>query len=179
MHGRTASYASSEHAYQALRSLNLATAREFELGGSITMEVFRTWPVGKGVIKDIYEQKQAYWGERRCRGIAPKMISNLSPGVAKQVFGLDLSAHESREGSLEAELLIWRPILVAKFTQHLPMLSVLKDTAPALLVEAGRFPNPSQYWSAYLEKAENKLIGKNMMGRILTTVREELLHPDE
>lgn len=176
MRGRTASYASSEHAYQALRSLNDRTAREFELGGSITMEVFRTWPVGKGVVvKDVYEQKHAYWGERKaCRGIAAKMISNLAPSVAKEVFGLDLSPREGRpDGALEAELLIWRPILLAKFAQHPPMLQALLRTAPAALVEFGRFRNPTQYWSAFVDGP--RLIGKNMMGRLVSAVRDELL----
>ena len=81
--------------------------------------------------------------------VAPKMISNLSPSVAKEVFGLDMAHNEScGDGDLQAELLIWQPILVAKFTQNPPMGKVLKDTAPALLVESVRFLQPAQYWSA-------------------------------
>ena len=179
MRGRSASYASSEHAYQALRSLNEKTAREFEIGGLVTMEVFRTWPKTKGVVQDIYEQKQTYWGEKKgCRGIAPKMIANLKPKVAKEVFGLDMTPREARAETLEGELIIWGPILTAKFSQHPPILLVLLRTAPTMLVEFGRFRSASQYWSAFVDEANDKLIGKNMMGRILMAVRQELLLAD-
>ncbi len=140
------------------------------------MEVFRTWPSSQWDIKDVYTKKHAYWGvTRACRGIAPRMIAELPPSVAKEVFGLDMSPYDKdREGAFEAEMLLWRPILLAKFTQNPPMLQILRSTAPALLVDYARFRKTTQYWSGFLDAKEGRIIGKNMMGRILTALRDEL-----
>lgn len=175
MRGRTATYATSEHAYQALRSLNKRTAREFEIDGSVNMHIFHTWPKSKTTIEDIYNKKHAYWiVAKNSPGIAPKMIAKLKPALAKQIFSLDISPNEHRAETLQGELLIWRPILTAKLTQNTPILQVLVQSAPSILVEFGRFRVASQYWSAYVDVPNDKLIGKNMMGRLLMTMREEL-----
>ncbi len=144
------------------------------------MEIFRAFPVCKGknekcTIINMYVKKESYWGARGCRGIAAKMVGYLPPPVAKAALSLDLATHEARSGGLDAELPIWRPILVAKFMQNRDIGRELMKTAPALLVETGRFRKPNQYWSAFVVKEgkSNKLIGQNMTGRLLTAIRDE------
>jgi predicted NAD-dependent protein-ADP-ribosyltransferase YbiA (DUF1768 family) len=194
LRGATCDYDSSEHAYQALRSLDAATARAFETGGSVSMEVFRAFPVCKGkgnryTVEDLYLKKEAHWGKRGCRGIAAKMVVGLSAEVAQAALGLRLMGrqHSERRETLEAEWAVWEPILRAKFSQNTGIRSVLLGTAPGLLVEAGRFKQATQYWSAFVEKKIHhdddeggggggrggfRLIGHNMMGRLLMRVRE-------
>ena len=178
MRGTTARYDTAEHAYQALLSLDAATAREFEAGGRVSMAVFRAFPACKSmrtrdVLTDFYERKEGYWGAQKgCRGIAPKMVANLPRDVAAKALGLRLAPRHAPIDTYEQQRALWRPIHAAKFAQNARLATVLRATAPARLVEAGRFRQSGQYWSAFIDGPH--LIGHNVMGRILTDLRDAL-----
>ena len=189
MRGATATYDSAEHAYQALHSLDAQTAREFESGGRVSMDVFRAFPVVKGSSKaanpqfkvvDMHDKKEAHWGRQKgCRGIAAKMVANLPPAVAAAALGLNMMGRAlAVRDTFAAQYALWRPIHVAKFTQNPRIDAVLRATAPTLLVEQGRFRQSAQYWSAFIDKTASspgapRLIGRNMMGLLLTAVRDD------
>jgi predicted NAD-dependent protein-ADP-ribosyltransferase YbiA (DUF1768 family) len=189
MRGATATYDSAEHAYQALHSLDAQTAREFESGGRVSMDVFRAFPVVKGSSKaanpqfkvvDMHDKKEAHWGRQKgCRGIAAKMVANLPPAVAAAALGLNMMGRAlAVRDTFAAQYALWRPIHVAKFTQNPHIDAVLRATAPTLLVEQGRFRQSAQYWSAFIDKTASspgapRLIGRNMMGLLLTAVRDD------
>jgi hypothetical protein len=50
--GRTCTYVTSEHAYQATKAKDLNTAMAFEKGGVVAMTAFKAWPIAKnGAVK--------------------------------------------------------------------------------------------------------------------------------
>lgn len=49
--GRTCTYETSEHAYQATKAADLHTALQFEVGGMVSMLAFKRWPVRRGIVK--------------------------------------------------------------------------------------------------------------------------------
>ena len=51
LRGQTCTYETSEHAYQATKALDLATACQFEVGGFVSMTAFKSWPVRRGLIQ--------------------------------------------------------------------------------------------------------------------------------
>ena len=186
--GVTAVYPSSEHAYQALRSLNRATAHQFERGGCLSdWSVYAAWPVltssSSASFKrvDMAEAKRKFWGEARgCIGIIAKMAVGLPPRVAKEALGLDLIPPASdRRLTLEQDLSVWLPILTAKYRANPPHRRALLGTGTGtVLVESGRFRKPEQYWTAYIDKEANTLIGLNRMGSLMRIVRALLAHEE-
>jgi predicted NAD-dependent protein-ADP-ribosyltransferase YbiA (DUF1768 family) len=92
LRGKVCSYDTSEHAYQALSAGNLESARMFESGGIVSMEIFRSWPKEEAtriVRTDMYAHMMKQWGEKG-PGISAKMVSNLRPHVARAAFGMAL-----------------------------------------------------------------------------------------
>jgi hypothetical protein len=178
LRGRRATYRTAENAFQALRACNLESARAFEIDGLLSNldAAFSFFPVvtGRGAEftrVDMRDVKTSYWGARRCSGILPKMVADLPPQVSKAAFGLDLVATHAPGA---ASRNVWLPILMAKFTQSAPHRHALLGTGNAPLVEQGRFPDPKQFWSAYVDRVTDRLVGTNRMGVILGDVRARL-----
>jgi hypothetical protein len=183
MAGHTGVYPTSEHAYQALRSLNLATARAFEVGGRLaSWDVYRAWPASRTTTSktaDMRDRKVAHWGRLGCSGIIPKMAVNLSPRTAKALLGLDLVEPNGRHHTLEQDFAIWLPILMAKYRANPPHRRMLLDGTggdDTILYEHGRFSAPDQHWTAHLDKPTNRLIGHNRMGNLMRVARALLAH---
>jgi predicted NAD-dependent protein-ADP-ribosyltransferase YbiA (DUF1768 family) len=191
LRGQRCSYDSSEHAYQALKTTNRASARQFETGGLVCMEVFKRWPSCSGRargggsaaanLKDEYTAKMRHWA-RKGSGIAAKMVSNLEPALASAAFGIDLlpkTQRERRSGCLSEELKVWGPILRQKFMYNSEARSILIGTKTDTLIERSRMPRPSEYWAGYVsartEDTTGQIIGRNMMGRILMCMRDEFV----
>ena len=186
LRGRTAAYPSSEHAFQALRSLDLATARAFESGGALDVRaddaVLAAFPRARGKTRfervDLRAKVAAYWGRRGCLGIVAKMAVCLPPAVAAAALGLRLGPQHPDAGAAA----LWVPLLLAKFAgpqgaaHRARLLACPED---ALLVEGGRFRDPRQYWSAYVDRAAGCLIGHNRMGALLGRVRLHLRLDDD
>ena len=94
--GRECAYDTSENAYQALRAGNIESAKMFESGGTVSMEIFRGWPVEtrNGITRqDVYDEKMKQWGKKG-PGIAAKMVSNLAVGIARVAFEMALRPKE-------------------------------------------------------------------------------------
>ena len=186
LHGVTATYDTSEHAFQALCARTLKSARKFETGRKVArMDLFRAFPVPKKqkqrayALKDMYDQKMAYWGRRGMPGILAKMVANLPAWIAKDALGLRLRSGGGANANVvpfKAQWAIWGQILLAKFSQNPRHLAALLGTPPgSVLVERGRFRNAAQYWTAYLDRAnDDALVGQNMMGRLLRRARRHL-----
>ena len=192
MRGRTATYDTSEHAFQALRSLDLESARAFEKGGLFSgYRAFARWPAKIGskgglpyvaTIEDLREKKERYWGKRGCSGITPKMAVNLPPSVLKAHWGVSIAPAHHHGRTFADQLLVWRPILMAKFEQNPRHRAALlpRPSSPLLFVERGRFRDPAQYWSAYYQHQSGEgmppiIIGGNMMGRLITETRRLII----
>ena len=200
LRGERCSYDSSEHAYQALKTVNRESARQFETGGIVAMEIFKKWPAcslkslksakgdkGNKSAKleandeyDEYDAKMKHWGLKGS-GIAPKMVSNLDSAVASAAFGIDLlpkSKREPRSGKLSEELKVWGPILRRKFFANSDARSILIGTKDDVLIERSRMPRPAEYWAGYVSSAaeatSGDIVGKNMMGRLLMRIRDEI-----
>lgn len=116
-----------------------------------------------------------HWGAK-APGIVAKMMTTLKADLLLEAFGMKLGAPSIADNS---RFLgggdVWRLILKAKFEQNEVALRRLRATAPHTLVEQARFPRESNYWNAYVVPGSSKLIGKNMMGRMLQQVRDHEL----
>ncbi len=198
---RECTYPTSEHAFQALKARTLETAVQFEVGGMVSMEIFKSFPEktqsaknGGFKLTDTYVKKMAYWGRLKCSGVSAKMVANLSPEVAMAALGLDMMIMTTADGNeetkerteLERCHRIWRPIHVAKFLQN---PSIGRSLCRMLMsqmgngkknevqfVERGRFPQAHQKWTAFYDKTTGTLIGKNLMGQLITLAAREVLH---
>lgn len=174
LRGQTRTYLSSEHAYQSLKTKDRRSADRL---GSLSMRAFAQWPKGRGKVVDMYEKKQAYWGSRGSVGIVALMAAKLDGAVAEQALGITLTRAWTPARDFDTQLQIWEPILKAKFEQNDEARALLASTAPYTLVEAARFRRPSNYWNAYIQKADGVLVGENMMGRLLQHVRDRHFVP--
>ena len=182
LRGEKCSYDSSEHAYQALKTVNRESARQFETGGIVSMKIFKKWPASAAQgFTDQYAAKMKHWGIKGS-GIAPKMVSNLDSAVASAAFGIDMlpkSKREHRTGKLSEELKVWGPILRNKFFANTDARSILIGTKDDVLIERARMPRAAEYWAGYVSTAEEatsgEIVGKNMMGRLLMRIRGEIV----
>jgi hypothetical protein len=98
--GRVCAYDTSENAYQALLAGNLESAKMFESGGIVSMDIFRAWPAvtRTGLVReDVYDKKMKQWGEKG-PGIAAKMVSNLDTPIARAAFGMALLKPKDESG---------------------------------------------------------------------------------
>jgi hypothetical protein len=187
LRGEKCSYDSSEHAYQALKTVNRESARQFETGGIVSMKIFKKWPAsskstpeGRGVT-DEYDAKMKHWGLKGS-GIAPKMVSNLDSAVASAAFGINMlpkSKREPRTGKLSEELKVWGPILRQKFHYNADARNILIGTKDDILIERSRMPRAAEYWAGYVsaaaEATSGEIVGKNMMGRLLMRIHDEIV----
>ena len=196
LRGQTLQYLTAEHAYQSLKTADLASAQKM---AQLSMLAFRAWPTSKkqstevnqppltlGVYdkliygytltQDMYEKKMAYWGARRCCGIVAQMASRLEPSLAARGLNLRMAPGWTYEPDFESQLQIWEQILVAKYEQNEAARRALVSTAGHTLVERARFKRSgSNYWNAFVQRDPDgvRLIGHNMMGRLLQFVRDK------
>jgi hypothetical protein len=184
LRGKKCRYDSSEHAYQALKTVNRESALQFERGGIVSMPIFKKWPSASAAaarVSDQYDAKMKHWGLKGS-GIAPKMVSNLDSAVASAAFGIDMlpkSKREPRTGKLSEELKVWGPILRQKFFSNSDARNILIGTKDDILIERSRMPRASEYWAGYVSSAaeatSGEIVGKNMMGRLLMRIRAEIV----
>jgi predicted NAD-dependent protein-ADP-ribosyltransferase YbiA (DUF1768 family) len=181
LRGQHCVYDSSEHAYQALKTLDRESARQFETGGIVCMEIFKRWPRGGGGgTADIYEAKMKHWGLKG-PGIAAKMVANLDSGVAREAFGLRMMRRELPAAGMSDELKVWGPILRQKFFYNSDARNVLIGTKNDILIEKSRMPPSGRgaYWAGYVSadpsNTDGKVVGQNMMGRLLMHIRSEIV----
>ena len=167
-------YPSSEHAYQANKFVE-GDRHRFQEGGDLA-----TFAAFSKFYPALHEPKKvkfwsAVWGGKRppMVGIVAKMASH--PDRAK-LLGLTFAWQAETN---EAELTeLFKEILVAKFTQNPSSLAVLKATGDATLVEFGRGAareeamGRSPVWTGLVK--DGKVVGGNLMGRIMEMVRAEL-----
>ena len=167
-------YPSSEHAYQANKFV-AADRHRFQEGGDLaTFAAFSMYYPEPTASKKA-KFWSAVWGGKRppMVGIVAKMASH--PDRAKKL-GLTF-AWQAEDN--EAELTtLFKEILVSKFTQNPSSLAVLKATGDATLVEFGRCAARREamgtpaVWTGLVK--DGRVIGGNLMGRIMEQVRAEL-----
>jgi predicted NAD-dependent protein-ADP-ribosyltransferase YbiA (DUF1768 family) len=167
MRGLTRRYATAEHAYQALKALDLPSADHFALGGAFSsFEVFKRWPTRAGTkTNDTMQARLRHWGQ--CPGIIAKMASKVAPAVARKVWGVRFANRPLPDA-------VWRPILKAKYRSGKRGLGrALLETGAKHLVEFDRGATETTKWGAKWSNAG--LVGQNAMGRMLMRRRERLL----
>ena len=167
-------YPSAEHAYQANKFIEADRSRFREGGDLASFTAFsKFFPDRRATKKAKFWS--ATWGGKRppMVGIVAKMASH--PDRAKNL-GLTFARHEeTNEDELTA---LFKEILVAKFTQNSSSLAVLKATGDARLVEFGRCAGRQAamgkppIWAGMVK--DGKVVGGNLMGRIMERVRSEL-----
>ena len=110
MRGMTAEYDSAEHAFQALRSADVATAIAFESGGLVSPALMDRWPKASYLKTRARADasKEAYgFGE------VARRLGRMPSTIADAAFGLRLRRAPPRR-CLQPWLPIWR----AKFRQN-------------------------------------------------------------
>ena len=108
---------------QALKSADYESAKQFEEGGIVSMEIFKEWPEATrtGVLRhNIYDEKMKRWGEKG-EGIAAKMVSTLDPIVARAAFGITLKKERGDAIHRRGMLLKKGPAKPAPVPMPLPM----------------------------------------------------------
>ena len=167
LHGLRRTYPSNEHAYQALKCLDLDSADAFTTSGVFgSFRVFGKWPSKNGKsVSDMVVAKEKAWGE--CPGIIAKMVSKLEPKVIKRTWGV---LFEQRRLSEQ----VWAPILQAKFSRGSVLAKALVATEGQQLVEYDRSSRLS-YWGAKLNAENGQLVGANAFGELLMRHRLALL----
>ena len=115
----------------------------------------KTWPTSEH-----YFQAQKYAGTPR----EEEIRQAKSPSIAARL-GRD-RAHKLRPDWESVKDQVMREVVLAKFTQHEDLRELLLSTGDATLVE---HTENDSYWGDGGEGS-----GRNMLGRILMSVREEL-----
>ena len=191
LRGLTCMYPSTENMYQALKALDLGTAREFECGGLFaSFDIFEKWPCPKmvaamkarekkspgnkklpEVIKmvDMKASKLKEWKD--CVGIVAKMVAGLPTALLMKLWGVRLV-------NVPLAISVWPAILCAKFKPGSQLALALIKTQPKHLVELDikTYPAPkASFYGGKWSDQDNKLIGENRMGILLMKCRSNLL----
>ena len=111
MRGMTAVYDSAEHAFQALRSADVATAIAFESGGLVSPALMDRWPKAS-YLKTRARADASH--EAYGFGEVARRIGRLPSTVADAAFGLRLRPMRPQRGRRAT----WLPIWKAKFRQN-------------------------------------------------------------
>jgi hypothetical protein len=202
---RTCVYPSTEHAYQALKALNLYSAKQFEVGGLFSsFDIFEKWPTDKIInrlkrlelkkdgsdkqillgaemldyMQNIKTKKEKVWGNGSLIGIIAKLAASLPSALSFHMWGVRLlkKTHISLD--------VWPAILQAKYRPGTPLAHALLKTEGAHLVEFDKktytqYPKKSFYGAKWVE-SEKKMRGDNEMGKLLMECRRWLIcHPKQ
>ena len=120
----------------------------------------KTWPTSEH-----YFQAQKYAGTPR----EEEIRQAKSPSIAARL-GRD-RAHKLRPDWESVKDQVMREVVLAKFTQHPELRELLLSTGEATLVE---HTENDSYWGDGGDGS-----GRNMLGRILMSVREELRRQEQ
>jgi hypothetical protein len=136
MRGMTAEYDSAEHAFQALRSADVATAIAFESGGLVSPALLDRWPKASYLKTRARVDKS----QRECGfGEVARRIGKLPSAVADAAFGLRLRPMPPRRC-----LDTWLPIWKAKFRQNAAHARALRLSTRKRLVAVRRLLSVEQ-----------------------------------
>lgn len=157
-------YPSSEHAFQAMLSLDSDAFTSNSEIGKLTPEACHF----VGFSKDKMHDKCKLWSKKKNVGILAKML------ISKH-DKLSLKRTVTR-GECEA---LFKKILLEKFRTNSVARKVLLDTKDAYLYEFVKSSNRSfqkngeiERWGAMI--VDGKVVGDNQMGALMMWVREEL-----
>ena len=197
LRGRTCVYPSTEHAYQALKTLNLYSAKQFEVGGLFSsFDIFEKWPTDKLInklkrlelkndgsamctsipyddVQNIKPKKEKVWGNGSLIGIIAKLAAGLPSALLFHMWGVRLLK------KTRISLDVWPAILQAKYRPGTPLAQELLKTGGVHLVEFDKktytqYPKKSFYGAKWVE-AEKKMRGDNEMGKLLMECRRWLI----
>lgn len=174
LRGGTFQYPTREHAYQSLRSGDMATAEAFMVGGYFAgWESLQKWPVGKqGKTKDIMFKSKLKWGKKHMEGFVPKTAVGVNPKFWKQLCGFDIRPHQDiPEEHLRK---VWWVIHAAFFIPGAGETEVLKSTAGKKLCEFHYRSKANSYYSCRF-LADGTTVGQNAMGRFLQDFRDRMI----
>ena len=173
-------YRSIEHIYQSLK-FEEDDRHRFQIGGDLdnyeSLLTYKDIFYTKNLAEDGVERKIKYWKSRRCVGIVPKMASN-----PKNVKKLGLTFAENEFTRKEC-FLIFRNLLLLKFTNNVNLKDILLSTEDNILVEFSRHAK-SKHDRGIIEKwggvvVDDVFYGKNWMGLMMMETRELLKANEE
>lgn len=160
------SFASSEHAYQALK-LHDEDRRQLAVGGGS----FGTFEDFDGCLdggKKQHLRVSDLWRKRKMVGVIAKMAVSNKQRAKK----LGLRLRTDFVGSADYET--WAPILRVKFASNPKMAAALLRTGDERLVEFDRHGNKRTSFWGFLVQPDGSIKGENRMGQFLMRIRSEL-----
>ena len=120
----------------------------------------KTWPTSEH-----YFQAQKYAGQPREEEIRQAKTPRIAANMGRD------RAHNLRPDWESVKDRVMREVVLAKFTQHPQLRELLLSTGDATLVE---HTENDSYWG---DGGDGR--GRNMLGRILMSVRDELRRQDD
>jgi len=152
-------YSSSEAIYQSLKWKE-ETRDKFAIGGIFTKEDFVMPRVNESKPRKL---STAHWKKKNMMGILAKWVSRqpIMFQIEPCISSMSYEAWSTSED-------IWFPIFDAKFADP-EMLNLLLKTK-GLIIEFDRLAKAKTKWGGKI--VEGALVGKNVMGRLLTRYRD-------
>ena len=174
-------WTSLEHWYQATKFVP-KDRRRFAKGGDLAnLDAFRLHR-GVFVKREKEEGSIKHWGANKKKpemvGIVAKMASN--PSRAQRIRLRMLPKQAETEDRIPEMIELFKRGLHAKFAQNPEMRAALLATGDKRLVEFGRGAGRETkagrppLWNGLWDKDTKEIVGRNLMGQIMTEVRDEI-----
>ena len=174
-------WTSLEHWYQATKFVP-KDRRRFAKGGDLAnLDAFRLHR-GVFVKREKEEGSIKHWGANKKKpemvGIVAKMASN--PSRAQRIRLRMLPKQAETEDRIPEMIELFKRGLHAKFAQNPEMRAALLATGDKQLVEFGRGAGRETkagrppLWNGLWDKDTKEIVGRNLMGQIMTEVRDEI-----
>ena len=173
MHGITAVYRTAEHAFQAMRASDLNSARQMESPRGRFDDagaVLAKWPLGEDDKTEDVRDKMI--PDNFLMGTIAKMAGKVSTKRTKQAWDLCLG----RDLTIEQMTALWTYILKHKFLLGSKQAHALMSTGSALIVNHHEEATATSIKYATYDTLTKQVVGGNMMGKCLMTIRKDLLY---
>ena len=178
LRGRVCAYSTAEHAFQATRANTLRGAQHFQKNGLFdSYKVLEKWPMSRGTdasdTRNI--RKESMLEQQGMIGVVARMAGNVDAVRAKTVWGLTWP-EEPTTATSDDMARLWELILKAKFPLGSDQANFLVSTAPRYLLNYSKTATSVSQQCGRIEKGKTArvLVGKNMAGLYLMTVRKDL-----
>ena len=178
LRGHVGAYRTATHALEVLKSRNMRTALEFEVGGIFdSYEVLEKWPVSSGEnnLKETEYFRDKAKENDGMVGVVARLGANVEPARAKAVWNIHVGA---RVWNKEDSSKIWEIILKAKFPMTSIQAQFLLSTMSIYILHENVNCTSSSKACGKIEVAPDgsiiNVVGHNLDGKYLMTLRKEL-----
>jgi hypothetical protein len=184
LRGHVGAYRTATHAFEVLKSRNLRTALEFEVGGMFDdYQVLEKWPASSGGENSADLKATAYFRDTAKEkdgmiGAVARLAANVDPARAKAVWNLQVGP---RVWNKEESCKIWELILKAKFPLTSLQTRFLLSTMSFYILHENVNCTSSSKACGKVEIVEEgggnvrvNVVGHNLDGKYLMTLRKEI-----